>query len=584
MSLREEEATHPRARGAPQRLSARALLALLLLLGVALTLRLVGLTEHAMGHPENFAPGLAMPDWVRFPPPRHDVEGVLKGTLIDGHPPTYFLMLLAWIEVVGSSVGSLRALSALLGTATVGLTWLVARREGAGGYAALAAGLLALHGFHLFWSQMARMYVPAAFLAAASTVLLLRLRDRPRTAEACAYVLTTAAALWTHLYVWPLVFAQMVVATAWAVRWRRADLVRAQLLAVLLASCVVQLAIFQNPPSRWRESFLDYLACGYLFDPRTFFFGPRPDLRVLRALAAVVALLLVGAALLRARVPFPADRAAPRPWRASWTVAGAVATTGLLAGFAGYTIRGYGASPRAMGATIAIPAVLTGLAFVAERAVAVAGRSGRVVRVAEKLSALPPSVVLATLPPLVMLAVSQVRGVLVARGTIVFLPFLAVALAHGVAALPRGVARRVALVLLVGLHLASVPFGSLAQSSPRDYRGLARALVENVQPDEPVMVRNDFMHPPLLYYMPELHDQLVWRRHAEVTAPGSGVDRVWLVRFDSQHPAPAIEAALQGWVEVRSVYRHGGGAALLRRGVPTAADLPASRQPVPTAR
>src|SRR5687768_6390162 len=95
-----------------------------------LALRLYGLGDRMLCHPENFAPGLAMPDWVRFPPMRDDVVSVLRGTLIDGHPPTYFLALLGWTEVFGASLTSLRMPSALLGALTIGLLALVALREG----------------------------------------------------------------------------------------------------------------------------------------------------------------------------------------------------------------------------------------------------------------------------------------------------------------------------------------------------------------------------------------------------------------------------------------------------------------------
>src|SRR5688572_6466677 len=133
-----------------------ALLCLAIVLG-ALALRLHGLGDRMLSHPENFAPGLPMPEWVRFPPPSHDVESVLRGNLIDGHPPGYFLGLLAWSKAFGASLTSLRLPSALLGALSVGLLALIALREGNRWTALLAAALLALHGHHLYWSQLARM-------------------------------------------------------------------------------------------------------------------------------------------------------------------------------------------------------------------------------------------------------------------------------------------------------------------------------------------------------------------------------------------------------------------------------------------
>ena len=545
---------------------------------LALGLRLLGLGDRILSHPENFAPGLDVPGWLSFPPPRHDLVGVLKGTLIDGHPPTYFLALLAWTKVFGASLVSLRMPSALLGALSVLLTFRVARREARAPIALLAAALLALNGHHLYWSQMARMYVPAAFLALASTLFYLRLHERGgRRGDQLGFLATTTLALWTQLYAWPFLFAQMVAGLLRAARERAAPVaLRSQLFAVVLGLPVVQLSIFQNPPSRWHQPAAEYFGFGYLFWERAPFFGHRPDLPFDALAIALGAILLVAAAFARPLVRRgprgapgagrgPGEAAgAPRPLRRiEW--ASALALVVAQAGFATYALGYPGVSHGPLFAVAVLPLVGVALfPWIERRAEALTREGSSPWR--QTLGELPLGLVLAVVPVLCMLAVSAVRGAYVARGTIVFLPFLAIASAQGVGVLwrarPVGLA---ALTLALALHGVSLDYFRQAQSSPRDYAGLAAQVLEELEPTDRVLVRDDFGYPPFVYYLRHAEDQLVYRDYAEAIAAADPGTRVWMIHMTEHEQPPSMVAALAGLRAERALEAYGIRALLYRR-------------------
>lgn len=90
------------------------------------------------------------------------------------HPPGYYLLLWGWSKLWPLGLPAewwLRLPSALLGTANIGLVYLVARQFRRPKHEALvSAALMAMLPFQLFYSQEARMY---ALLLAASQVALL---------------------------------------------------------------------------------------------------------------------------------------------------------------------------------------------------------------------------------------------------------------------------------------------------------------------------------------------------------------------------------------------------------------------------
>lgn len=104
-------------------------------------------------------------------------EIITRFPLTDNHPPLYYLVLKAWTDLYGYSEIALRSLSVVFGALTVVFIYKIA--EVIGGtkklvFPLLAALLLATSPLHIYYSQEARMYVMAGFLATAAIYYFLK--------------------------------------------------------------------------------------------------------------------------------------------------------------------------------------------------------------------------------------------------------------------------------------------------------------------------------------------------------------------------------------------------------------------------
>ncbi len=141
----------------------------------------------------------------------------------DIHPPGYYWALKVWHGLTGSSEFALRYLSAMAGILTVALTYGIARRLYAhdrryGAFAGwVAAALVALNTFQIFYSQEARMYAALSLWAAASIWALIGFFYRPNLRSGIVLGVLNALGLWTQ-YAFPLV---MLTQGAAALLWLR---------------------------------------------------------------------------------------------------------------------------------------------------------------------------------------------------------------------------------------------------------------------------------------------------------------------------------------------------------------------------
>jgi uncharacterized membrane protein len=131
----------------------------------------------------------------------HDpVRDVVLDAATDVHPPLYYLVLHGWMTVAGDSERNIRALSVLLSLATMvavvafGSRWLDDRA------ALVAAALVAVSPIQIAFAQEARMYALLTLTALVSTYLLLSVVRSGAPRAYAAYVLATAAMLYTHAY------------------------------------------------------------------------------------------------------------------------------------------------------------------------------------------------------------------------------------------------------------------------------------------------------------------------------------------------------------------------------------------------
>jgi 4-amino-4-deoxy-L-arabinose transferase-like glycosyltransferase len=523
---------------------------------IGLGLRLEGLDRRTMGHPENYVAGLESPDWSKAPRPRRTLAETWDSVLGDGHPPTYFFATLAWTKLFGTSLFSIRLPSALLGALSILLLFRVARRELPPLPALLASAFLALNGFHLFLSQRARMYAAVTFLGLLSVWMLWRVLESNRPWDRINYVVVTALMLWTQLYAWPLLFAQMMWALLRSARDGASPVaLPLQILAVMIGCPVVALSIIQNPVTEWRDLIVEYLNFGFAFRSRAYYWVARPEPWLAREWLSVLG---AGLLLLTYWVREPLANLhqhgsvrLSRGFLSLLAITAAVASVGMVAVFQleGPLRKLYWiASTLPFGLAVGL---VLGLRFV-DPAPAWLARLGRL--------AGRPSLWLALLPAACMLTVSLFRPSWVARGAMVFVPYLLIAMAAGIHGIRwRGARIVVALVCLATLA-QSVAYFRGAAGHPRDYQGLGRELVARLEPTDAIFVQRDrYVHPPLYYYLTDHFDQLVGHEWSSALE-GDRFDRVWVVVYRAnptrEHQLPGIWEALEGWEQTDEIRFH----------------------------
>ena len=172
---------------------------------------------------------------------------LIAHTARDIHPPGYYLLLRAWLVFAGFPTGHADAsgfrlefmagfLSLCLGVLLVPLTWQLARRLRLGDtVAALAALLVAVSPFGVWYSQEVRMYTLGACLAVVcllATVPFLRggSSQRKLIRASIVFALAAAAGLFTlYYFAFLLVSVNLLVLLVLATRLRKGKLAQSAL-------------------------------------------------------------------------------------------------------------------------------------------------------------------------------------------------------------------------------------------------------------------------------------------------------------------------------------------------------------------
>ncbi|KAB2884504.1 MAG: hypothetical protein F9K34_08480 [Albidovulum sp.] len=279
----------------------------------ALALRLYDLDLRSISHPEVYVPGIPLPPVHSVPPPRLTWSETLWMHFHDEpHPMGWYLAMFLWTGLAGVSEWALRLPSAVLGAASVWLAFALGRRSYSASAGALAASLLALHGFHLFLSQTARMYAAGTFFGLLATALLIAFvyGSGRRRLSGAGYVLSVLATAGSVEFVWPLLGIHILWATLVLpmrpFRW--SDLLRARFSGAHPAIQLQALAVMVSAPEllhsvyrarhgaveqRALEFLREYLSFGFLFATDR---SEMPFLSV--PMAAAVVLLVVGLGLI----------------------------------------------------------------------------------------------------------------------------------------------------------------------------------------------------------------------------------------------------------------------------------------------
>lgn len=177
-----------------------------LILCVGFALRLFRLGANSLWYDETVSLLLA----------RADLAELIRHTAGDIHPPLYYLLLHFWIRLAGWSEFSAAFLSLWFGALLVALVYRATREWlGARGIACVAALLVAVSPYNIWYSQEVRMYTVGATLGLLSVYFLRRMLTREKifTRDFFAYALFTALGFYTlYYFVFLMVFQWLWVA------------------------------------------------------------------------------------------------------------------------------------------------------------------------------------------------------------------------------------------------------------------------------------------------------------------------------------------------------------------------------------
>lgn len=555
------------------RYTAGALILLGLFLGA--WLRLSGLERRSITHPEMYVPGIPLADGISEPAPRMTISRILTGTFSsDTHPPGYYLLMLPWTRAMGTSLGAMRLPSAVFGLVSVALLFWLGCLVGRRLAGATAAVLLALNGYHIFWSQVARMFALACFLGLAATVTLVLIvrGSRHRGLLTALYVVLILGGVATHVFFWSLFAVHMIWAlgNAWG-KGGLPDFCRAQLLALILGSPLIAFAAYQsgNTVADLSANALVYLT---EFLPFAFalptqhsgFFTAAvpltgaPVFLVLRgALLVLAAVLLVRALAYLWKSPdkLPVSlksSVSTSFWKAAWAVA-AVGATLTIAAFI-YMTRAL--PPEQIRSTIKLTKALSILPLAVMLAALLLDRIWPGPRNREKwlrvLEGTPALLMLLGLGPFFLLCLlAQVRPILNQRGMLFASPYLLLLLSIGLLRL-RPLWTGMLVPVLATMCAASFVSYRGMTVDPADYGQFGATLQTQIQPTDLVFVRKAWYETPILYYLQPDKYRLVGRNYASLCAVNPRA-RVWVVLLYDDAPAAEVQSALAGYHAIKTV-------------------------------
>lgn len=160
---------------------------LLIVCAVGTWLRFYHIGSESLWRDETFGPylaGLSIPDF-------------LYSLICEFHPPLYYLLLKLWM-CISSSDAWIRSLSALPGILTIPLAYFIGRTLMDRTTASLAAVILALSPFHVWYSREARPYSLSCFFFTLSMWLFVEFLRTESRRPSGTYIAATVFAIWTQ--------------------------------------------------------------------------------------------------------------------------------------------------------------------------------------------------------------------------------------------------------------------------------------------------------------------------------------------------------------------------------------------------
>jgi 4-amino-4-deoxy-L-arabinose transferase-like glycosyltransferase len=207
-------------------------------LALAALVRLINLNGRPLWYDEAFAVLYAEKPLSTM---LHGTLTQVQGAAADVHPLLYYSILHAWMQAFGQSPGAVRALSALLGVATVGMTYLLGRELFDRRVGLVACGITTLAPFAVYYSQEARMYALLGLAAVSASWFFVRAWTRGGWPNWIGLGVCGAITLYAH----NLGFAFLLALDVWVLwAWFRPGGTRGHHLLPLVLSHLLMIGLF----------------------------------------------------------------------------------------------------------------------------------------------------------------------------------------------------------------------------------------------------------------------------------------------------------------------------------------------------
>jgi len=542
-------------------------LSLIVVLGA--WLRLYDLAEKSVTHVEMYVPGIRMPQGISVPGERMTLPKVLTGTFSsDTHPPGYYVLMWMWTKCFGTGIWALRLPAALLGIASIPLVfWLgTLTEQRTAGW--VAAALLALSPYQVFWSQVARMFTLACFLGLLATCLLLVIAKDRRAPRwlGFLYVLVVLLGVSSHIFVWALLGTHMLwtFLNSWGQRQALPAVGKLQLLATIVGSPLLAFAAYQNANELATLSnnvlvyAREFLQFAFLFPLVGFSSGvypldsgaplvDDPHLSIARWLFFVLSLFLflLGTVSIRESGKNFLGDARGISSRA-WLVGASLGTLAIL--FFIFMAKRFLNRPnptlRTTEVMIVVPLILAGLAIVLQKNWERFGNwIGPLVRSRFLIGEQALVLALVVVPFAVLTAVSRLKPIFNARGMLLVSPYLLLVLAWGIVRLSRSRVAAIALLVVMSVSVYSGSEGYRHMSAGRaNYMAFAAAVAPHVDKADLVFIQPSWYSTPVFYYLNSGWNRFLGQDY-KVACRLNPHARVWtLLFYDEDIPKEMREA------------------------------------------
>ncbi|MGN6870402.1 MAG: glycosyltransferase family 39 protein [Solirubrobacteraceae bacterium] len=184
--------------------------------------------------------------------------GSMLSSMVDVEtaPPLYFVLGWAWVHVFGAGEVALRSLSAVAGTALIGIAYLCGRELVSRRAGLLTAAFVAVSPFMIWYSQEAREYMLVATFCGAALLWFVRASRDPTRRNIAWWAGFSVLALLTHYFAGFLIAPQAL----WLLYKARS---RASLVAVAVVG-LVELALIPLLVSHATASLLGFITGTHL--------------------------------------------------------------------------------------------------------------------------------------------------------------------------------------------------------------------------------------------------------------------------------------------------------------------------------